>query len=101
VIRVFEKEFGRPPDGPNGMFAYFEKAAAASASIAQVHRAKTHDGEWVAVKIQKPAVGKQVEWDLAAFKAVMWMYEHWIFQLPCYFVAGKLRLHGLTDLYSN
>jgi aarF domain-containing kinase len=65
---VFEDEFGRPPAGPNGVFAVFEEQAAASASVAQVHRAKTHEGEWVAVKIQKPAVGKQVEWDLAAFK---------------------------------
>jgi aarF domain-containing kinase len=90
VLKVFKQEFNRPPDGPDGVFAIFEHEAAASASVAQVHRAKTHDGEWVAVKIQKPAVGKQVSWDLASFKMVMWMYEHWVFNLPVYFVAGMI-----------
>jgi aarF domain-containing kinase len=71
IREVFEQEFGRPPSGPNGIFAIFEEQAAASASVAQVHRAKTHDGQWVAVKVQKPAVGKQVEWDLAAFKVML------------------------------
>ncbi|OBZ69637.1 ABC1 family protein C10F6.14c [Grifola frondosa] len=43
---VFLSEFGRPPDGPDGIFEIFEEQAAASASIAQVHRAKlkTEDG---------------------------------------------------------
>ncbi|KAI9064947.1 hypothetical protein FKP32DRAFT_1648458 [Trametes sanguinea] len=92
VDAVFRKEFGRPPAGPDGVFEVFEQQAAASASIAQVHRAKlkTDDGteQWVAVKIQKPDVSKQVEWDLAAFRAVMWIYEHYLFDLPVYFVVG-------------
>lgn len=65
--------------GEHGVFEEFEERAVASASVAQVHRAKLKgsngaDG-WVAVKIQKPAVSKQVEWDLTAYKAMMWMYE--------------------------
>lgn len=86
------KEFGRSPAGPDGVFEIFEKQAAASASIAQVHRAKlkTDDGsdKWVAVKIQKPDVSQQVEWDLGAFTAVMWIYEHWLFHLPTMFAVG-------------
>lgn len=62
-------EFGRPPDGPEGVFEIFEEEAVASASVAQVHKAKLWPklgqkeggGEWVAVKVQKPAVGKQME----------------------------------------
>lgn len=92
VAAVFVRELGAPPSGPEGIFAEFDKRAVASASVAQVHRArlKTSDGSpggWVAVKIQKPEVAKQVEWDLAAFKAVMWMYGRW-FGLPVYFVSG-------------
>ena len=67
------------------------KSAAASASIAQVHRAKLRaqdGGGWVAVKIQKPDVGKQVGWDLGAFKIVMWIYEKYLFDLPVLFVVG-------------
>lgn len=89
---VFLAEFGRPPVGPDGIFEEFEEEAAASASIAQVHRAKlrTADGEerWVAVKIQKPSVSKQVEWDLGAYRLVMWIYEKYLFDLPVYFAVG-------------
>ena len=95
VLAVFEHEFGRPPAGPDGVFAAFEERAVASASIAQVHRAQLKsadgNGEWVAVKIQKPDVAKQVEWDLGAYKAVMWMYENWVFDLPVTFLSGARR----------
>ena len=92
VHSVFLAEFGRPPVGPGGIFEEFEQEAAASASIAQVHRAKlrTHDGkeQWVAVKIQKPDVSRQVEWDLGAYRLVMWIYEKYLFDLPVYFAVG-------------
>ena len=94
IARVFREEFGCPPSGPDGIFAEFEETAVASASIAQVHRARLkgqdgHAGDWVAVKVQKPAVAKQMEPDLAAFRAVMWIYEHWVFDMPTYFLVGK------------
>lgn len=83
----------------------FEEQAAASASVAQVHRAKlrTTDGsdQWVAVKIQKPDVSKQTKWDLGAFRLVMWVYERYLFDLPVYFVVGKCswsRLRNSRDL---
>ena len=94
IASVFQEEFGRPPSGPGGIFYEFEETAVASASIAQVHRArlKSQDGQpgdWVAVKVQKPAVAKQIEPDLAAFRAVMWIDEHWVFDMPTYFVVGE------------
>ena len=95
VLEVFEAEFGRPPMGPNGVFEVFEETAIASASIAQVHKAKLRpeDGDteerWVAVKVQKPDVAKQMEWDLGAYAVVMWMFENWAFDLPVYFVVGE------------
>lgn len=94
VLSVFKSEFGRSPSGPNGVFQIFDENAIASASIAQVHKAKLwpspHDpeGQWVAVKIQKPAVAKQTEWDLGAYRMVLWMFEKWAFDLPVYFVVG-------------
>ncbi|KAI0363112.1 ABC1-domain-containing protein [Pilatotrama ljubarskyi] len=102
VESVFRKEFGRPPAGPDGVFELFEEQAAASASIAQVHRArlKTDDGseQWVAVKIQKPDVSKQVEWDLGAFRVVMWLYENYLFDLPVYFVVDFITDHLRREL---
>lgn len=85
VARVLEHELGAPPDV---VFAEFERAAVASASVAQVHRARLPDGTRVAVKVQKPAVARQVEWDLAAYRLVMWMCERWVFDLPLYFMVG-------------
>jgi hypothetical protein len=46
------------------------------------------DGEWVAVEVQKPEDRKQVEWDLGVMKAVMWMCERWVFDLPVYFMVS-------------
>jgi len=90
VHKVFVSELGKPPSGPGGVFEFFDEKAVASASIAQVHKAKTWDGEWVAVKVQKPDVATQMEWDLGAYRAVMWMFENWAFDLPVYFVVGEL-----------
>jgi len=67
----------------------FEQRAAASASIAQVHKAKLWGkDEWAAVKIQKPDVGIQMEWDLGIFWFVMWMFER-EFGLPVCFAVGE------------
>ncbi|RPD53409.1 atypical/ABC1/ABC1-B protein kinase [Lentinus tigrinus ALCF2SS1-7] len=102
IEHVFRSEFGRPPAGPDGVFDVFEEQAAASASVAQVHRAKlkTTDGseQWVAVKIQKPDVSKQVEWDLGAFRVVMWIYEHWLFHLPVCFAVDFINDHLRREL---
>ena len=92
VLKVFESQFHRPPSGPGGVFEYFDPAAVASASIAQVHKAKLKEedgGGWVAVKVQKPEVGKQVDLDLAMFRLVMWAYENLIFDVKAYFVVGE------------
>ncbi|XP_020086606.1 putative ABC1 protein At2g40090 [Ananas comosus] len=49
VRSVFMKELGHPPEN---VFAEFDPVPLASASLAQVHAAKTHDGRKVAVKVQ-------------------------------------------------
>lgn len=105
VVRsVFVSELGVPPDGPGGVFAYFDPQAVASASIAQVHRALLHprpgdtEEHWVAVKVQKPAVRTQMAWDLGAYRAVMWMFEHWAFDLPVYFVVDFVSEHLRQEL---
>ncbi|WP_147804234.1 ABC1 kinase family protein [Alkalicoccus halolimnae] len=61
VKQVFEDETGDPL---SSYFSEFEEEPLASASIGQVHKAKTHDGRKVAVKIQRPGVQKTIETDL-------------------------------------
>lgn len=49
---------------PETVFARFDVAPLAAASIAQVHRAALHDGTEVVVKIRRPGVRPRVEADL-------------------------------------
>ncbi|MCU0311925.1 MAG: AarF/ABC1/UbiB kinase family protein [Acidimicrobiales bacterium] len=58
---TIERELGAPPDV---VFAEWDPTPIASASIGQVHRAITHDGDAVAVKVQYPGVAEAVAADL-------------------------------------
>jgi hypothetical protein len=59
---VIRSELGHDPDV---VFATWDPVPIASASIGQVHRAMTHDGEAVAVKVQYPGVAEAMASDLA------------------------------------
>ncbi len=58
---VVAAELGAPPDE---VFAEWDPAPIASASIGQVHRAITHDGRAVAVKVQYPGIDTAIAADL-------------------------------------
>lgn len=57
-----EDQFGRPVET---LFAEFDPEPFAAASLAQVHRARGHDGTTLAVKVRRPGVVHEVERDLA------------------------------------
>ncbi|HEX8076132.1 MAG TPA: AarF/ABC1/UbiB kinase family protein [Thermoleophilaceae bacterium] len=59
--RVIEDDLDQPLDE---VFAEFDQAAVASASIGQVYRARLHDGRRVAVKVQYPGVAQAVRADM-------------------------------------
>jgi predicted unusual protein kinase regulating ubiquinone biosynthesis (AarF/ABC1/UbiB family) len=61
VSALIEEELDRPLEDA---FASFEENAFAAASIGQVHRAVTHDGRDVAVKVQYPGIAEAVDTDL-------------------------------------
>lgn len=61
VEQVVRAELG---DVPERVFATWESTPLAAASIGQVHRAVTHDGREVAVKVQYPGVDRAVAADL-------------------------------------
>ncbi|HET7794046.1 MAG TPA: AarF/UbiB family protein [Rhizobacter sp.] len=49
---------------PAQVFAWFDETPLAAASIAQVHRARLHDGTEVVVKVRRPGIRPVVEADL-------------------------------------
>jgi ubiquinone biosynthesis protein len=60
VLRLIEEGLHRPwPE----LFAEIEPEPLASASIAQVHRARLPSGEWVVVKVQRPGIEEQIRSD--------------------------------------
>ncbi len=73
VIRAaVERELGKPLDA---VFVEFEPTPLASASLAQVHRARLQDGREVAVKVQYPDIEDIVRTDLANMRRACRVYE--------------------------
>jgi ubiquinone biosynthesis protein len=59
--KIILSEFGIPFDA---LFESLEKTPVASASIAQVYRAESKEGEILAVKVQRPGIKRIIEVDL-------------------------------------
>ncbi len=68
IERTITRELGRRP---KEVFAEIEHEPSAAASIAQVHRARLHDGREVAVKVQYPDIENLVATDLAVLEQVV------------------------------
>src|SRR5580692_4826473 len=61
AAHVVTEELGSPPER---VFATWDPEPIAAASIGQVHRAITHDGRAVAVKVQYPGIAETIAADL-------------------------------------
>jgi len=79
VEKVFREDFGGKL--PHEVFAHFETTPLASASLAQVHKALTHEGEEVAVKVQYPNLRKDFVVDMFTHQVVLeaagWIFKGW------------------------
>jgi ubiquinone biosynthesis protein len=64
---------------PEAVFAHFEPEPLAAASIAQVHRARLHDGSEVVVKIRRPGITEVIDADLRLLERLAGVAES---QLP-------------------
>lgn len=84
VERLLENELGCKPDT---FFAQIDHNAHASASIAQVHKARLRTGENVAVKILHANIERTAKWDFSTYQFIMKIYEHIIFKIPLTFIS--------------
>ena len=81
AVRIVEAELRRPL---SELFARFDRAPVAAASISQVHEAILKNGRRVAVKIQRPRTREVVEIDLALLKDAARLAERYIPSLRIY-----------------
>ncbi|MBB34419.1 MAG: ABC transporter ATP-binding protein [Hirschia sp.] len=72
VQRRMRAELG---DDWGGRFTAFGREAAHAASLGQVHKAKLHDGRFVACKLQYPDMASAVEADLSQLHALMGLFK--------------------------
>ncbi len=72
IKSVLTTQYGKPV---NDVFLEFDESPIASASIAQVHKAKLKTGEVVAVKILHPGIAEKIEADLEILKNLSRLIE--------------------------
>ncbi len=92
VRRTVEEELGAPLES---VFASFDRAPLAAASIAQVHAATLHTGESVVVKVQRPNVASSVRKDL---RAMSWFAPHLIGRIP---ISALANPPALVELFAE
>jgi len=68
IARTMREELGR---SLNEVFEWIEQEPVAAASIAQVHRARLHDGREVAVKVQYSDIRRIIATDLAVLQRIV------------------------------
>ncbi|HEY2856587.1 MAG TPA: AarF/UbiB family protein [Gemmatimonadaceae bacterium] len=68
IVERIEREFDR---SPQTLFAWWNPEPMASASLAQVHEARLHDGRRVAVKVQHADIDEIAKLDLSAIRRIL------------------------------
>jgi ubiquinone biosynthesis protein len=72
IRRIIREELGADPEV---VFASFEPESFAAASIGQVHRATLHNGDRVAVKVQRPGIRKTLQADIELMYGMAWLLD--------------------------
>ena len=94
--RVLGREYGK---GWERRFARFDMEPAAAASIGQIHRARTHGGRELALKVQFPGVARSVDSDVNNLATLLRRLDFLPLTLDIDSIAAeaKRQLHLETD----
>jgi predicted unusual protein kinase regulating ubiquinone biosynthesis (AarF/ABC1/UbiB family) len=91
-FKQMERLITRELDGPVAqVFAEFDPEPIAAASIGQVYRARTHEGQDVAVKVQYPGVAEAVDTDLRNMNLLFPLVKRLAPGLDVKAIGGELR----------
>src|SRR4029453_18782191 len=72
VRKIIRQELGAHPEG---VFRTFDRESFAAASIGQVHRATLHNGDLVAVKVQRPGIRQTLQADIDLMYGMAWLLD--------------------------
>ena len=98
VLATIESELG---DSVENLFASFDFEPLASASIAQVHRATTHDGREIVLKVQRKSIEANIKADLFILMRLAELAENHFSRLQNYqpvATAARFRTTLLREL---
>lgn len=70
---IIEEEWGRPVED---YLQHISDAPVASASIGEVYKGKLHNGQEVAIKVQRSKIEKIIKSDFKAFRIVLWITRY-------------------------
>jgi len=93
VIRVIENEFKKPV---KELFKEVDEKPVAAASIAQVHRAVTMDGEDVVIKVQRPNIETTIDDDISILQYLAKLIVKYIQESKVYDPVGMVEEFAIT-----
>lgn len=85
VIKTIETEFGEKADV---LFTSIDAEPAATASIAQTHKALTRNGEYVVIKVQRPDILENINLDISILKYIARQIARYIPESSIYDPVG-------------